>query len=377
MLILLCPDKYKGSLDGPELVAAMKMGGLLANAEIEIESIPLADGGDGTEEILGRQLGGITHEVQVENALGEPVTSQFTMLGDGHTAIIEMAKASGLAMLDSRNLDPLQADTYGTGQLMMAAVDAGATRLIICIGGSATTDGGSGMARALGYQLLDENGNPSGRGGAGLTQLARIIPPDPHPLAGVTVEVACDVTNPLLGSMGAAQVYAPQKGATPQEVLQLEAGLSHLALLWEREGHHVAEQAGSGAAGGLGAGLRVFARAALKSGIELVMRELNFEEAVKRADLLVTGEGRLDGQTMSGKVIQGVCEVAGRYEKPVAALCGSVSLSPAQQEKLGLTYAASVVSGPMDLEDSMAQAKDLVMQSAFSLIRLFSLANPA
>lgn len=371
MKLLLCPDKYKGSLDSEQLGAALAEGARLALPEAAVVSLPLADGGDGTEAVLRRQLGGTEQSVRVADPLGRPVQAGYTLLGEGHTAVIEMARASGLALLAPSARDALRADTYGTGELMRHALAQGARRLLLCIGGSATTDGGAGMARALGYRLLDAEGEDLPPGGAALARLERIAAPQPDPLAGIEVEVACDVDNPLLGPRGAARVYAPQKGASEAEVAQLERGLERLAQVWAEMGHAVAERPGAGAAGGLGAGLIAFARARLRSGIELVMHELDFEAQVRQADLILTGEGRLDGQTFSGKVIHGVCQVARRHGVPVAALCGAIDLSPDQQQEMGLSLALSVLPAPCSLEQAMHQARPWVVQSAFSVVKLF------
>jgi glycerate kinase len=300
-----------------------------------------------------------------------PIQASYTRSHDGQTAVIEMAQASGLALLTPAERNCLDTTSYGTGELMADALRLGARRLVIGIGGSATCDGGLGMAAALGIRLFDAQGKRLDPIGRNMSQLARFELPETPTWAGVTIEVACDVSNPLTGPQGAAPVYAPQKGATPAAVAQLAAGLAHLDTCWQAQwGHSFDEVPGAGAAGGLGAGLMAFVGGQLRPGIELVMREAGIDQALAQTDLVLTGEGRLDGQTLAGKVIQGICARAAHHRVPVAALCGAIDLSPQQQRQVGLAYAASISPGPMPLEQALGEASSHLVQATFSLVNL-------
>lgn len=377
MHLLLAPDKYKGSLDALGVVAAMRTGIELTGAAHRITALPLADGGDGFEVILRHHLGGDEVTCQVHDPLMRPIEAGYTLSADGQTAVIELARASGLALLTEAERDPQQTTTFGTGELIADALQRGVRRLLIGIGGSATHDGGMGLAAALGVTLLDANGEVVPPVGRNLARVARYRLPDPLPWQGVSVEVACDVTNPLLGPEGAAAVYAPQKGADAAAVQALEAGLRQLDMVWQQQvGRSLVEVPGAGAAGGVGAGLMAWLDAQLGSGIELVMREAGFEAALAGADLVLTGEGRLDGQTLAGKVIQGVCERAAQWGVPVAALCGAIDLTPAQQRDLGLTHAQAITPGPMPLDQALAGAHHHLVQATFSLVNLVTRLKP-
>ncbi len=371
MHILLAPDKYKGSLDALAIAEAMAQGVALVSPTIGVTLLPLADGGDGTEAILRHHLQGQRITCQVHDPLMRPIEAGYTLSGDGRTAIIEMAQASGLALLSEKERDCLHTSSYGTGELMAHAIAKGAEHILLGIGGSATCDGGLGMAAALGIDLLDRKGQPLAPVGRNLAHLHQLRWPSQPSWQGVRIKVACDVTNPLLGPEGAAPVYGPQKGATPEAVAQLDAGLARLDQLWQQQrGQSFAPIPGAGAAGGLGAGLMAFVDAELVSGIELVMREANFERHLAQADLILTGEGRLDGQTLAGKVIQGVCQLAQAHHCPVIALCGAVDLSPAQQRELGLTHAAAIPPGPVSLAQALDQAHAYVVRETFSVVNL-------
>jgi glycerate 2-kinase len=377
MRFLLAPDKYKGSLTAIQVVQAMAEGIALVDPRFESRLLPLADGGDGTEEILRHHLQGREVIVQVHDPLMRPIQAGYTLSADGSTAIIEMARASGLALLADHERNCLHTSTYGTGELMAHALQQGARRLILGIGGSATSEGGIGMAAALGFRLLDETGQVVTPVGENLERIHRIEWPEAPLCRGVRIEVACDVTNPLLGADGAAAIYGPQKGADPKAVAQLEAGLSHLDRRWEAQlGRSYASIPGAGAAGGLGGGLMAFLGAELRSGIELVMREARFDAQLAQADLVLTGEGRLDGQTLAGKVIQGVCQAAHRYQKPVIAICGALAISPEQQRELGLVHASSVTPAPMPLQEALPRAYEYVVRETFSVVNLVKQLQP-
>jgi len=301
---VVATDSFKGSMRSDEAGSIIADGirESLGNAEIKV--IPVADGGEGTTDAVVRATGGEIKEVAVTGPLGDPATAHYGILPDGQTAIMEMASASGLGLVPTDRLDPMRASTYGTGELIRAAVTAGVREIILGIGGSATVDGGAGMAQALGYRLLAADGSECRRGGEALSSIASIETDGVLPiLAECRIRVACDVTNPLLGEHGAARVFGSQKGATPEIVELLEGGLANLAGVWQRQGFlDGVESPGDGAAGGLGAGLRAFCNAEMSSGAALVADITGFDEEIRDADILVTGEGRTDEQTAGGKL---------------------------------------------------------------------------
>ena len=304
MKFVVATDSFKGSMRSDEAGSIIADGirESLGNAEIKV--IPVADGGEGTTDAVVRATGGEIKEVAVTGPLGDPATAHYGILPDGQTAIMEMASASGLGLVPTDRLDPMRASTYGTGELIRAAVTAGVREIILGIGGSATVDGGAGMAQALGYRLLAADGSECRRGGEALSSIASIETDGVLPiLAECRIRVACDVTNPLLGEHGAARVFGSQKGATPEIVELLEGGLANLAGVWQRQGFlDGVESPGDGAAGGLGAGLRAFCNAEMSSGAALVADITGFDEEIRDADILVTGEGRTDEQTAGGKL---------------------------------------------------------------------------
>jgi glycerate kinase len=317
MKIVVATDSFKGCMRSDE-AGAIIADGLRASLQgAEIKVVPVADGGEGTTGAVIRATGGKIKDVNVTGPLGEPVTAEFGLLPDGWTAIMEMASASGLELVPTDRLDPMKATTYGTGELIRAAVEEGVRDIILGIGGSATVDGGTGMAQALGFRLLAADGSECGRGGEALATIATIETDAVVPaLADCRIRVASDVTNPLLGERGAARVYGPQKGATPEMVEQLENGLASLAEVWVRAGLlEGVDSPGDGAAGGLGAGLRAFCNAEMSSGADLVADFTGFDEEIRDADILVTGEGRTDEQTAGGKL----CAVLAAKAKEVGA----------------------------------------------------------
>jgi glycerate kinase len=329
----------------------------------------MADGGEGTVDALVAATGGRIVSVRVTGPLGEPVDSFFGILGDGETAVIEMAAAAGLHLVPPEKRNPMVTTTYGVGELMRAALDAGCRRLIIGIGGSATNDGGAGMAQALGVRLLDEQGNEIGFGGGALERLARLDLSDfDRRVWDAEILVACDVTNPLTGPNGASAVYGPQKGATPEMVRQLDANLRHYAAVLQRDlGVEVETVAGAGAAGGLGAGLLAFCRAQLRRGVELVIHAVRLPERVQKADLVITGEGCLDFQTGFGKVPHGVAQVAKRYGKSVIALVGQLGEGAERCRQWGIDACFPILSKPMSEQEAMANAIPLLRRAAEEL----------
>lgn len=374
MKIVIAPDSLKESLTAPEAAAAMARGVRRAAPECRVVEMPVADGGEGTTDALVEATGGVHRRAEVADPLGRPVEATWGMCGDGRTAVIEMAQASGLERLDPGERDPMKTTTRGTGQLIRCALDAGAERIIVGIGGSATVDGGTGMAHALGLQFRDENGHRiTDPCGGRLEEIQEIEASERDPrLGSVELVVACDVTNPLTGPDGAAAVYAPQKGATPRQVERLAAGLEHLAGVIRRcLGRDVEDVPGAGAAGGLGAGLVAFAGARLQSGVETVIQAVGLREEVEGADLVLTAEGRLDRQSAFGKATAGVVSVASRAGKPVVALCGQLGDGYRELFESGLCAAFALPDRPMSLQTALGQAERLLEQSAESVVRLW------
>lgn len=328
MRIVLAPDSFKGSLTAREACEALEAGlrDVWGDA-LEVVSVPMADGGEGLLDSLLAVREGERRARTVTGPLGEPVDAEWGLLSEGGPAVVEMARASGLLLVPPERRDPGITTTRGTGELIAEALGSGARQLLVGIGGSATNDGGAGMAQALGYRLLDAGGTELPPGGLALERLERILPPQGElPWSGVEVLVACDVTNPLCGEAGASRVYGPQKGATPEQAERLDAALLRLAAVVERDlGLAVAELPGAGAAGGLGAGLVAFLGARLRRGVELVVEATGLQEALRGADLCLTGEGSLDAQTLFGKTPWGVAQACEGAGVPCVALGGRVA----------------------------------------------------
>lgn len=373
MKVVLAPNAYKECLSSPQVAAAMARGVRAVGAHLEAVEVPVADGGDGTLEALVAATGGAVFSVSVEDPLGRPIIARFGMLGDGVTAVIEMAEASGLRLLSPGERNPLITSTYGTGQLIRAALDRGAERIIAGIGGSATNDGGAGMAEALGYRLLDRYGRPLPRGGRALLELARIDSSEVDPrLEGVLVRVACDVTNRMFGPEGAAAVFGPQKGATPEMVEILDRGLARLAQVMEEDLKiRVSDIPGSGAAGGLGGGMCGFLGAVLDKGIDLVLEHARMRERLVGADLVITGEGALDGQTVYGKAPVGVARMAKETGLPVVAIAGRLREGYQALLSHGIDAVFAIGHGPADVEYFMLHAEELIAEKTEQVVRLF------
>ncbi len=372
MKVIVAPDKFKGSLSAPEAARAIARGVARAAPEASIDRVPMADGGEGTVEALVESTGGEYREVLVTGPLGAPILARFGRLGDGRTAVIEMASASGLVLVPLDRRDPLRASTFGTGELIRSAVEGGADRLIVGIGGSATNDGGAGMAQALGFRLLDADGLDLPPGGGPLDRLDRIVKGDPDLLLGITVEVACDVDNPLCGIRGASRIYGPQKGANPSQVEALDRNLAHFARILERDlGIEVADRPRSGAAGGLGAGLMAFARGTLGPGVSLVIDAVDLLGRLRGADLCLTAEGALDGSSAFGKTAVGVSRLARSIGCPTLALAGSIG--PGAEDVLleGIDAYLSLCPGPITLEEAMNRAEELLEAAAEQATRAF------
>lgn len=371
--VVAAPDKFRGSLTAAEAARAIEKGVLAAEPSARVDQVPMADGGEGTVDALVAASHGSFHSAEVTGPLGEPVRATFGLLGDGRTAVIEMAAASGLALVSADRRDPTRTTTRGTGELLLAAIEAGATRVILGIGGSATNDGGAGFAQALGFRLLDRDGRAIPPGGGSLAALERIDAGRRDPrLDGVTIDVACDVDNPLCGPRGASAVYGPQKGADAATVPILDRNLRHLAGIVERDLRtSVLEMPGAGAAGGLGAGLVAFAGGRLQPGIALVMRAVGLPERLGRADLCITGEGAIDASSAFGKTIVGVSRLAREAGCPTIALAGSIGAKANAVHAEGVAAMFSLCNRPMGLTEALERAGVLLEQVASQAVRCF------
>jgi glycerate 2-kinase len=371
--ILIAPQEFKGSLTAGQAAAAMT-GGARRAGEFYLDELPLSDGGPGLVEALVAAEHGETRGAAVQDPLGRTVSARYGLLHAGRTGVVELAAASGLSLLARSELDSRRASTYGTGQLIKAALDDGVDELIIGIGGSATNDGGAGLATALGARLLDGNGRSIGAGGAALSTLARIDVSalDPR-LRRVRVVAASDVRNPLCGPNGASAIFGPQKGADQATVDELDAALAHYAAIVKRDlGMSVAEIPGAGAAGGAGAGLLAFLNAEITSGFDVVARATRLEQRLKTCHLVLTGEGSLDRQTAYGKTVGRLAELCKKHKIPVVALAGAIDRTASDLFNTGLTAAFSILAGPATLEEAETNAHDLLSDRAEAVMRLFA-----
>ncbi len=373
MKIVIAPQGFKGNLSALQVARAIVSGikRVLPDAVTTIK--PMADGGEGTVPALVDATGGKIMTKEVTDPLGGRVTAHWGLLSDKVTGVIEMAAASGLPLVLPEKRNPLVTTTYGTGELILAALESGCRKLIIGIGGSATNDGGVGMAQALGAKLVDAKGTSLPFGGAALANLERInVATLDARLADGEVLIASDVTNPLCGAQGASAVYGPQKGATPQMVAQLDAALAHYADVIQRDlGVEVKNVPGAGAAGGLGAGLIAFLKAKVIPGIDVVIQASGLVESLKDADLVFTAEGKIDSQTAYGKVPTGVAKKAKEFGLPVIAIAGEVADDYRVVYQHGIDAVLSIAPGPISLGQSMAEAERLVTDTAERAIRLF------
>ncbi len=349
--IVIAPDSFKGSLTAPQICDAVEEGIREVTPQAVIIKAPMADGGEGTVLCLVNATGGKILKKEVVGPLGKRVEATYGILGDGKTAVIEMASASGLPLVPEEKRNPMLTTTYGTGELIKAALDHGCKKIIIGIGGSATNDGGVGMAQALGVRFLDKNGKEIGFGGKELKKIAKIdMSHLDERIKDTQILVASDVKNPLCGPNGASYVYGPQKGATPDMVRELDEGLSQLADIIKRDiGKDVRDIPGAGAAGGLGAGLMAFLGAKLRPGIELIMEAIGFYEKVTDSALVITGEGKMDRQTIYGKVPVGVAKVAKELGIPVLAICAVLEEDPEFFKPYGIDFVLPI-SPPMDMD---------------------------
>lgn len=373
MRIVVAPQSLKGSLSAAEAGQAIARGAREVYPEAEIRIVPVADGGEGTTQALVDASGGRMLWREVTGPLGTPVQAFLGLMGGGSTAVIEMAASSGLPLVPVGRRDPRITTTYGVGELILAALDEGCTHFIVGIGGSATNDGGAGMARALGAKLLDAQGRELPFGGAALARLDRIeVDRLDARLPTCTFEVASDVTNPLCGPTGASAVYGPQKGATPAMVAELDAALAHYAHLLVRDlGQAVQHIAGAGAAGGLGAGLLAFLHATMRPGAQIVLEAVRLEEQVREADLVITAEGQLDSQTAYGKSVGAVAALAKKYGLPVLAIAGGLEEPYQEIYRLGIDGIAVLPGRPMTLAEAMEQADRLTGETTERALRIF------
>jgi glycerate kinase len=361
MKILVAPNAFKEALSAKEAGEAIKGGLLRALPNSDIVVLPIADGGDGTIEVLVEATNGEFIEKEVTGPLGERVVAKFGILGDGETAVIEMARSSGLALVPKEKRNPAITTTYGVGELIRSALERGAKRILVGIGGSATNDGGAGMAQALGAKLLDKDGNELPFGGLALKDLASIDISNFHPLAKeCEVIVMADVKNPLCGPEGASYVYGPQKGGTKELIEELDRALFNFAQVIKRDlGKDILNLPGAGAAGGLGGGLVAFLNARLRPGIDVVLEKLNIEERLKGVDIVISGEGKIDGQTIFGKGPAGIAKKAKEKAIPVILLGGAVDEDADILRKEGLVDALfSITRGPITLEESIRQTRE-------------------
>jgi len=364
--ILVAPDSFKGSLSAAEVADAVEDGLKRAIPRAQVVKVPLADGGEGTLSVLLRATGGRRVGVEATGPAGDRVEACIGVDAAGGAAVVEMARASGLYLVPESKRDPLKLTSFGTGELIGRALDMGYRRVIVGLGGSATVDGGVGAAQALGGRFTDRRGREVGPGGGSLPRIRRIdLSGLRERLSGASLEVACDVTNPLLGPRGAARVFARQKGADDEAVRLLEEGLRHLARLIEEQlGVDVSQLRHGGAAGGLGAGLHAFCGATLRSGSELVLDAVGFDRELDGADVVVTGEGKIDDQSPEGKVPFAVLRRANRKRVPVIFLVGSIECEPSTLFDVGAGAAESVFTRSMMLAEALGDARRLVADAA-------------
>jgi len=377
--ITIAPNAFKGTLTAAEAALCIKHGLQKALPDATFVCVPMADGGDSTAAAIVDATGGHWVRCRVSDPLGRRISAQFGLTGDGRTAVVEMAAASGLVLLKPAERNPLITSTRGTGELIRAALAKKISRLLVGIGGSATNDGGMGMARALGVKFLDAQGGELPEGGGALDKLARIdiAGLDPR-LKQIQMEVACDVDNPLFGPRGAAQVYGPQKGATPAMVRKLDAGLKRLAAVIKQDlGLEVEKLPGAGAAGGMGAGLAAFLKGQMRPGVDIVMEAVNLPTKLAGCDLVITGEGRLDGQTIFGKAPAGVAKAAQKLGLPVIGICGSLGTGAGKLAGVGFVASFSALEELMPEAELAKRAPGMLERCAEQVGRLLAIQNLA
>jgi glycerate kinase len=377
MKIVIAPDSYKGSLSSMEAAAAMEKGIKRFMPDADTVKVPIADGGEGTLDCMVAASGGEKVSVTVTGPMGEPVEAEYGLLDGGKIAVIEMAEASGLTLVPEERRNPLQATTYGTGELIRAALDRGCRHFILALGGSATNDGGIGMLQALGLRLTDRDGReiPPGAGGGQLGAIAAIDDRDfDARIRESRFVIASDVQSPLVGPHGATHVFGPQKGATPELIRVLEAGMTHWAdLMAVHTGRRLHDEPGAGAAGGIGAAFLAFFPSAIRRGIDVVIEHSRLRDALQGADLVLTGEGQIDHQTAAGKTPMGIAQEARKFGVPTIALAGAVGTGIEALYPHGIAAVFSLVNRPMPLRQAMDEAAELLAQAAEQIVRAFCL----
>jgi glycerate kinase len=375
MKIVIAADSFKDALPAPQVCAAIADGVRKAMPEAEIVIFPLTDGGDGLAEVFSHHLGGDAVQMQAYDPLGREIQCTYILSANGEKAFIEMAQASGLQRLSQEERNPMLTSSYGTGQMIAHALDSGVQHILLGLGGSATNDAGIGMAAALGFEFYTAQGKELLPRGESLLAIERIGIDHVHPgLAKTRFEALCDVKNPLFGHSGAAYVFGPQKGASAAMVERLDEGLQHFAsLLQQTFGQDFASAPGAGAAGGLGAGCLAFLKAQLFPGIEAVMNLTNFDAALEGADLIITGEGRLDGQTLGGKLIRGICTRATQQGIPTIALCGTIDADQPFIDLIGLKAAFAIGRKLQIFDDALASTEENLRFTAEQVMKVVSL----
>ena len=374
MKIVIAPDSFKGNLSSLQVASAIEKGIRRVLPGAKCVKVPMADGGEGTVQALVDARGGRYITRQVCGPMKEKVRARYALLADGETAVIEMAEASGLPLVEGRRKNPLKATTYGTGELMAHAINKGAKKIILGIGGSATNDAGAGMAQALGVRFLTQAGRvlEAGIGGGALQRIERIDTSAIHPgLGRCKVVAACDVNNPLCGKRGASHVFGPQKGASPAMVNKLDQNLRHFGKLVKSQlGVNILSIKGAGAAGGIGGGLVAFTGARLRSGIDIVVEATDLRSHLKKADLVITGEGRVDSQTPFGKTPAGVARAAARYRVPVIAIGGGLADDANRVFDHGIDGLDSAISRDMPLEEALVNSRRYIANAAERSLRM-------
>lgn len=363
MKLLIAPNSMKGSLDAFRFADVVEQAFLKCSSSFKIQKIPVADGGDLTGRVLSEALDAEKVELKVLDPLGREIKSEYSV--SGKTAVIEMADASGIKQMKPEELNPMKTSSFGTGQLMQHAIENGCTEILLGVGGSATVDGGAGMLEALGFQFFDSKGNNVAGNGAGLERISRINKPER--LQNIRIKVISDVDNPLLGKKGAAKVFGPQKGANPEMVTKLENGLKNWVSLLESEvGKNLSDLKGAGAAGGIALPLVTWFDAEIVPGANFILKKLNFEDHVKWADMIITGEGKIDAQTLGNKAPVAVARIARMHKKPVVAIGGSVEKEASE----GFSAMFSFINRPLTLDQSMEESEKLLAEFSFELARL-------
>ena len=375
MRVVIAPDSFKGCLNALNAAIAMRKGVQRVYPDSVIEMIPMADGGEGTVEAILCAVHGTKIKMEVTDPLGRSIEAAYALIDEGKTALIEMAAASGLTLLSPQERNPRVTSTQGTGMLIKDALDRGVKKILLGIGGSATNDGGAGLAVALGVKLLDVHGDELPQGGAALANLVHLDMSGLDPrLAKVQIEVACDVQNPLCGLEGASAVYGPQKGATPEDIRVMDIALQNFGQVLSRvAGTNLLELSGGGAAGGLGAGVVGFLGAKLRPGSQMVLEVAKADEKIKHADLVLTGEGKTDFQTAYGKVPVGVSALAKKYSVPVLVISGSVEGSPDFLDDFGVVTCFSVAEGPATLEEAFLKAEEQLERAVWRILTVWKL----